>query len=209
MITYSIKDKEIFRIEEAATNQFFYGTDQEWYKKKWQRMSGCGPSAVANIIYYFNCTRFHGNPHLTKQDYVKLMEEVWTYVTPSLGGVSSTGMLISGAKGYLEKKSLNIRMDAIDIPKKKQPRPDFGLVLSFLSKALTNDTPVAFLNLDHGTVLEVDSWHWVTIISLEYEKEHNSVSADILDGGLIKRIDLLRWYETTKLGGGFVSFTPE
>jgi hypothetical protein len=75
--------------------------------------------------------------------------------------------------------------------------------------ALRNDTPVAFLNLNNGAEKQLYSWHWVTIISLEYEEDGNTAFADILDEGLIKKIDLAGWFRTTTLGGGFVSFTPQ
>jgi hypothetical protein len=34
-----------------------------------------------------------------------------------------------------------------------------------------------------------EPWHWVTIISLEYEEDGTSVYVNILDEGQIKRID--------------------
>lgn len=207
MILNSI-DKSIFRIEDETTKKIFYGSNQEWFLKRWQRLSGCGPSAVTNIIYYINRTR-NGNLdccELTKSECLNLMNEVWGYVTPSIGGVSSTGMLNKGVNKYLKEKKLKMKLDFIDIPKKKALRPDIQKLLSFIGKALEKNLPVAFLNLEHGTVYEIDSWHWVTIISLEYELNGSAAFVDILDGGLIKRIDLLQWLQTTKLGGGFVSF---
>jgi hypothetical protein len=66
---------------------------------------------------------------------------------------------------------------------------------------------VAFLNLCNGSEKKLDRWHWVTLISLEYAEGGERVFADILDAGIIKRIDLALWYKTTTLGGGFVYFT--
>jgi len=45
-----------------------------------------------------------------------------------------------------------------------------------------------------------------TIAALEYEDDLSSAYAEILDEGIKKRINLLMWYNTTMLGGGFVSF---
>lgn len=54
----------------------------------------------------------------------------------------------------------------------------------------------------------LDPWQWVTIISLEYSEDGNSVFVNILDEGEIKKIDFKLWYyNTTLLGGGFVYFT--
>jgi hypothetical protein len=208
MITASIKDKNLFIIIEENAEQPLYGSNQEWYLKKWQRMSGCGPSTVTNIIYYLNRTRNNSQccTNLTKNDCLNLMNEIWNFVTPSFGGISSTNMLCKGVKKYLTENALNIQMDFIDVPKKNSLRPDFKDVLTFINKALEDDTPVAFLNLDHGTVLELDSWHWVTIIGLTYEADGSTAFVDIMDGGLLIQINLSQWYQTTKLGGGFVSF---
>jgi hypothetical protein len=79
-------------------------------------------------------------------------------------------------------------------------------VVTFLAEALEKDSPVAFLNLEHGGLAELESWHWVTVISLEYDLEAKAAYATILDCGTEKRVNLTSWLETTKLGGGFVSF---
>lgn len=209
MTTYSIKDKDLFRIVGAADNNY-YGSNQEWYMRRWQRMSGCGPSAVANIIYYLNRSRNANSSccDLTKEECLRLMNEIWEFVTPSLGGVSSTAMLCKGVNKYLANKNLNLKLDFIDIPIKKKLRPEDQKVISFITEALEKDSPVAFLNLEHGTVYELESWHWVTVISLEVDTNNTSF-AIILDGGLVKRINLSQWLHTTKLGGGFVSFHDE
>lgn len=208
MVTSSVKDKLIFQIGKEDDAQSFYGSNQDWYERKWQRMSGCGPSAVTNIIYYLNQTHLVEEPctPLTKKECLALMNEIWNFVTPSIGGISSTSKLCEGASKYIEYKKLNIKMNSLDLPKKRQQRPDFKQIISFIIEALEKNTPVAFLNLDHGTVEELESWHWVTIISLEYDLEKNLAFVEILDGGFIKRIDLSKWIQTTKKGGGFVSF---
>jgi hypothetical protein len=66
--------------------------------------------------------------------------------------------------------------------------------------------PVAFLNLCNGEETNLERWHWVTVISVEYEEIKQGVFLSIMDEGMIKRINLALWYETTTLGGGFVYF---
>jgi hypothetical protein len=208
MNTVAIKNKNILKIEDEENKMVFYGSDQEWYSKKWQRMAGCGPSAVANIMHYLISS--NNDPQscskLTKTELLKLMDEIWNYVTPGLGGVNSTGKLRDGVLKYTTEKELNIRLGCFDIPKKKALRPDLQQVVCFLTEALSKDSPVAFLNLEHGTIEELESWHWVTMIALEYDTELSATFATILDCGLEKRINLAEWLDTTKLGGGFVSF---
>jgi hypothetical protein len=208
MITRSLRNIDLFRVEGEASDQSCYGSNQDWYKKRWQRMAGCGPSAVANIIYYLERTGEgkESQPNLTRSEYLELMEEIWSFVTPSLGGVSSTAMLCRGAERYITSKGRSVQMEFIDIPKKRSDRPDIRQVTAFIDAALQKDLPVAFLNLEHGSVRELESWHWVTIVTQEYEPDGSKTDIRILDGGWLKQISLSDWYRTTKMGGGFVSF---
>jgi hypothetical protein len=93
------------------------------------------------------------------------------------------------------------------VPEDKSIRPELADLVIFIEEALLKDVPVAFLNLCNGDENNLEPWHWVTIISLDYADDENSVFVNILDGGLIKKIDLSLWYNTTTLGGGFVYFT--
>lgn len=208
MIKKAIKNIQLFKIVEELTQNTYYGSSQEWFKTKWQRLSGCGPTAVANILFYLNHTNSDSleTASTSKSDYMLFMEEIWQYVTPNLGGISSTKMLCKGAQKYMKAKKLNIKLDVIDIPKKRILRPDFKKILQFVDVALSSNMPVAFLNLQNGAVTHLDSWHWVTIISLEYSEDGSTAIIDILDEGMIKKINLAQWYHATTLGGGFVSF---
>lgn len=209
MKSISIKSKHILKIEDSNENKVIYGSNQEWYPKKRQRLSGCGPSTVTNIIYYIqNKNKEHTRiDSLTKEKCLDLMNEMWKYVTPGWMGIPSTEMLGKGINKYLQEKKLNIQLDYLDIPKKKELRPELEKIINFLHKALINDTPVAFLNLDNGKVEELYSYHWVTAISLEYCFTDKVAYLFVLDGGFELKIDLLRWLNTTKKGGGFVSFS--
>lgn len=207
-IISSLRNIELFRIEGENSGHACYGSNQDWYRKRWQRMAGCGPSAVANIIHYLERSGEEKEigPNLTRSEYLELMEEIWGFVTPSLGGVSSTAMLCKGAESYVTSKGNRVRMEFIDIPKKKSGRPDIRQVTAFIEAALREDLPVAFLNLEHGSVEELESWHWVTIVSLEYEPDGSKADIRILDGGALRQISLSDWYHTSRLGGGFVYF---
>jgi hypothetical protein len=207
MVTRSIQNLGLFKINDEITQSISYGCIQEWYASRWQRLSGCGPTAVSTIVSYLNRTQAGSNSaSLTKRDCISLMEEVWQYVTPTLKGIPSTKILYDDVLAYAQAKALKIKLDVMDIPKNRLRRPDFQSLLSFLDVALGNDTPVAFLNLNNGDVKQLDSWHWVTIISLEYAEDGSACYTEILDEGMIKRIDLAQWFHATTLGGGFVSF---
>lgn len=205
----SISNKEVFRILDDKQDKTYYGFDQEWYTTEWQRISGCGPTAASNIAHYIRnrksslgkdreCTH--------KGSCLSLMEEIWTYVTPTREGIKTTRMFCESFLAYADDKGISIEAKSCDMPKERSLRPKLSEIVKFLEEAFSNDLPVAFLNLCNGEETNLERWHWVTVISLEYEEIEQGVFLSIMDEGLIKRIDLALWYETTTLGGGFVYF---
>lgn len=206
MKTIKLQHPSFFRIQDEMTQNIYYGCDQEWYSSRWKRLSGCGPTTFSNMIYYLNRTRLPEEaslPPLTRSQCCNLMEDVWKYVTPTIHGIPTTQILCNGIRAYAEAKQIRLEIRTMDVPKERNRRPDFSSLLIFLEEALQNDLPVAFLNLDHGEEELLDSWHWVTGISLECG-EDGSAALEILDEGKVKKIDLALWYNTSSLGGGFV-----
>lgn len=207
MTVKSIANLDRLKIFDDKTQETHYGGNQIWYKSKWQRLAGCGPTVASNIYHYLKYTPDAiESVYVTKDNWLLLMEEVWKVVTPSLRGVHKTEMFYKPLHSYAKAKGLNASYQVCDIPEEKSKRPEFSEVLGFINQAFTYDSPVAFLNLCNGKEQNLDSWHWVTLVSLEID-EDNRAFVDILDGGLIKKIDLRLWYTTTTRGGGFLYFT--
>lgn len=210
MITKSISNPDLLEIFNEDTNQIFHGCNQKWYTTFWRRLSGCGPTVASNLILYLYQTRFASGLKqnlISKKYCLKLMEDIWNYVTPRLTGVSATKMFYKGVLSYTKSKELNIEYGFLDLPKDKAARPGLSEVAYFLEGALLKDAPIAFLNLCNGAEKSLERWHWVTIISLEYTENGAGVFVNILDNGQIKKINLALWYNTTTRGGGFVYFT--
>lgn len=209
MIKKSISNPNMFKVLDEDSNEIYFGGNQEWYNTEWQRCSGCGPTAASNIIFYLNCIYHHlelGESLNSKKNWLAFMEEIWNYVTPTERGIPSTKMFYEKVLHYAKAKGVNVEFHFCDLPEDKHQRPKLSEVLNFLESALSKNVPVAFLNLCNGEEKNLDSWHWVTIISLEYTEDENHIFVNILDGGIIKKIDLALWYNTTKQGGGFVYF---
>ena len=202
MIVRSIDRPDWFAIVDESEQKKYYGCDQEWYGDEWQRRAGCGPSVATNLYAYL--VGF-GKGSNSKKSWLSLMEEVWAYVTPSKGGMPDTKTFYESVLSYAGAKGQHFVRRCCDLPENKPDRPAFSVVLKFIEEGLQKDAPVAFLNLCNGEETNLYKWHWVTVISLEYE-EGGSAFVDILDEGRIKRINLALWYETTTLGGGFVYF---
>lgn len=209
MISISLSNQDIFKILGSEVNEIYYGGNQEWYTTEWQRCAGCGPTTASNIVLYLKCIQQSmesKKDFISKTDYLLLMEEVWEYVTPTKRGIPETKMFYDAVLSYAKSKGVSIKYASLDLPKEKELCPEFSEVLSFLEVALLKDVPVAFLNLNNGEEKNLEAWHWVTIIGLEYEEDKSTAFINILDEGIIKKIDLALWYNTTTEYGGFVYF---
>ena len=202
MIVRKISNLDLLKLADENA-KIYYGCNQEWYSTEWQRLSGCGPSVAANIVFYIERL---GKTSNNKETMLLLMEESWAYVTPTSEGIPTTKVFCDAMKLYALAKGLQVESGCFDLPAERKLRPLFHNMLHFIDAALLKDAPVAFLNLCNGEEKNLDSWHWVTIISLEYEEDNSIALVKVLDDGVIKKIDLALWYKTTNLGGGFSYF---
>jgi len=192
-----------FELIEDLSQEISFGLNQEWYPSKWQRLSGCGPTAASSLIYY----TFTNDLSLNKLAAIKLMEDVWKYVTPGMGGVYKRSMFTSGLERYFETNKINSRISSIEITKNKKTRLRLVETIAFIEEGLTMNSPIAFLNLDNGDEKKLDEWHWVVISGIDVHEAHSQVFIHIIDDGKLFAVDLELWLRTTKKGGAFVYFT--
>lgn len=205
--TVSIFDVDAFKVLDQSTHTTSYGCDQRWFSTEQQRSSGCGPSVASGILLYLQRPRGGDAAELRcKNSCAEFMEEVWGYVTPRERGIPSVEMFCESLQAYALSKGLALGFFPCDVPEDKSARPTIAEIVLFLETAFARDIPVAFLNLCNGGEESLDRWHWVTVVSMEYENPQEGVVIRFLDEGVIKTIDLARWREGTTLGGGFVYF---
>lgn len=101
----------------------------------------------------------------------------------------------------MAKKGFTLSCKLLEIPGRKNiSELEIDKAFNFIEDALKEDLPVAFLNLHNGQLVNLESWHWVTIYELDREKGRVS----ILDQSSLKEIDLKLWLNTSNKGGGFV-----
>ena len=174
-----------------------------------QRLTGCGPSAAANILFYLDrkdnadcCGRNRG-------DLLAFMEDAWTSITPEKNGIPSTGLFREKLEQYANRHGRLFQYFTLDIPPQRSEQPPLSTVVEFIRQGLQSDVPVAFLNLDHGEEENLESWHWVTIAALTSAANLETAYIAICDEGIEKQINLKLWLETTVQGGGFVYFLPQ
>lgn len=197
---------ERFQIKEKETGHLFCGCNQEWYFGARQRRSGCGPTVFSNILLYLFHEVYAKNACVYKEDALALMEEVWQYITPTLLGVYSTEIFIRGALEYGQEKGMDYEYALLGVGGEHSCKSALEETVRFVKIGLARGVPVAFLNLCSGRAKNIDRWHWMTVISLEEDRDADGIKMGILDNGERKETDLKVWYDTTAMGGGFVYF---
>lgn len=161
--TESLSRIDYLQVTGQDSCEVFCGSDQEWYGTKRQRMTGCGPSAAANILFYLNRQREENCCGKSREDLLRFMEMAWEYVTPLSNGIPSTALFREKLEYYALGQNENFRFFILDIPMEVPKRPVLYEVIEFIQNGLRADTPIAFLNLDNGVETALEAWHWVTI----------------------------------------------
>ncbi len=180
-----------------------FGGSQLWYRERWARMSGCGPTAASNIVWYYARSRA-GLSSLCdvggadRTHFLRLMEEMFTFVTPGLKGVNTAAIFTGGLARYGAARGVALTPRVLEVGR----HSDEIAVRDFIFGALDTDAPVAFLNLSNGALYNLESWHWVTIVGLD-----DRCTASIADQGRVLDIDLGKWLQTSRLGGALVYMT--
>ena len=186
-----------------------YGANQSWYRTLWQRRAGCGPTTGAHLAWYLahtrpDCRRLSPFDGASRQTMLQLMETMWDYITPTVRGVNRPEIFSEGMERYGKDRKAALRCTTLHIPLGSAQRPDADTVSQFLSTALSQDLPIAFLNLSNGLEKKLDSWHWVTLIGFDPA----SMTATMYDQCKCTRIDIGLWLRTTGGDGAFVVARP-
>jgi hypothetical protein len=207
MITLS--DIDAFLIRDASGNPY-YGGDQEWFgsRKEYRKEAACGATTCANILGYLAQTR----PALeglapyglhAKDSFLEFMKAVYPYVRPGLIGIMPADFT-RGASEYSAALGLGFEYGLLTVPAASSKRPGPEAMFRFLGAALTDDLPVAFLNLSSGHVRNLDSYHWVTLVGVDVSKG----VCQIVDNGRLLEVELKKWLRRSTLGGAFVVVEP-
>ena len=83
----------------------YYGGRQEWYRRYWQRMAGCGPTTASTITMYEK-RKNNLTGEYNKSDFIKLMEELWEYITPGAMGLNKVEYYAEGFDRYISHNNI-------------------------------------------------------------------------------------------------------
>lgn len=213
----------------ANSQGIWYGPNQEWYPDHWQQLSGCGPTSAALVTAYLaHFSDLEGASKLYTGDleseelsednnqtfislpaFVKHMETLWKYVTPTAMGTWKLSMYEEGIERFAEEQGVPLEAETIWVrPAHPQRRSSrfFEEIRDFVIEGLSRDIPVAFLNYFGGQMRDISNWHWVTVTSARMTEDEEMVWLTVSDQGMHVEFSLNQWFYTSYGGGGFVSF---
>ncbi len=197
-----MKLKQMHLLEFEYENKLSYGFNQKWHKGFFKRLSGCGPTTGTMLLYYLK-NRDDLNLKISTNSFDELQDSLdYTYniMKPTVKGIDSTTLYVNGLNKILTDSDLSYNIHNIYLRKDEQN--ELHCYADFIKEGIKKDSPVAFLNLHSGKVLILESWHWLTIVSIiDYEDDYFITCYD--NGNKIE-FKLGDWFNTTKLGGGFV-----
>lgn len=184
----------------------YFGCDQNWFPSEWQQISGCAPSTAATLLVYLQKSGRIQFPIdiLGQQDCRLLMESVWTHVTPTMDGIYLIDQFCAGIRSFADANGFALDCHSLHIPEYREDRPSLQQSVDFIRDALAHDSPVAFLNLSNGTVINLEEWHWVTLVALESSSLPEAAFTTVFDGDRSAVIDFRQWLETTVEGGALI-----
>ena len=205
--TIALREPQLLHID--CGTALSCGANQRWYPYWRARLSGCGPTAAANLLWYLAASRPHRCGTLFAGDarkqaeMVRLMRQVWRYVRPAPWGMARGQSFACGARRYAAAHGVPLQAELLQVPAAGTRRPSAAQLYDFLAKALAADLPVAFLNRSNGAVRNLPGWHWVTLVAVQPD-----LQAVMYDGSDSHIVDLALWLTSTQKGGAFVVLQP-
>ncbi len=148
---------------------YFNGADQEWYRKPWHRISGCGPATAANMLAIYS--RKDGSQSglyagdsdtFNIKDFIKHMDRVRRYVVPGPFGLTSATAFARFLSSYGDDAKCRLRPE---IKKGLATRPE---IEDYVKEELLMGKSLAMLILRHrDSAFDDFNWHWMNVTNLD------------------------------------------
>lgn len=163
-------DSKLFDVYDKSV--CYYGADQHWYRKKAYRVNGCGPTTAALITRYMagafseKCAALY--PYklpANKQEFIKHMEDVRTFVKPGLFGLTDSNYFIKAICDFAQSRSVKLKSQNIFTSHSE------GVAFGFIIRAINEGYMPALLILRNPSkALKDFTWHWLAITGYDDEK---------------------------------------
>ena len=175
----------------------YYGGSQYWFPKKFDRLSGCGPVAAANITAYLSQTTpdkyntlYPYKGIINKVDFTSHMGEIRKFVKPGMFGLTSVRQFSNSVLAFSKERGVALVPHILE-----DNAASMQEAINFISKALSQRLPIAILVLKHPLVeFKEYTWHWMTITDLKLNSKDNIYYISVSTYGERREINLdLLW----------------
>ncbi|MGV8980715.1 hypothetical protein [Clostridium sp.] len=186
-IQFNIADSEIS----------YYGGSQNWFPKKFNKLSGCGPVAAANITAYLSQTfsakyntLYPYKGIVSKKDFILHMVEIRKYVKPGIFGLTSVDQFSDSVLAFSSDRGVSLTSHIL-----ADNASSIQDAINFIAQALTQKIPIAILVLKHRIKeFKEYAWHWMTITGLTLNSKNNIPYISVSTYGERQEINLdLLW----------------
>ena len=192
---YSNLEEIQFNIYDSKTS--YYGGSQYWFPTKFNKLSGCGPVAAANITAYLSQifpdkynTLYPYKGIVNKVDFIVHMGEIRKFVKPGMFGLTSVHQFSNSVLAFSKERGVSLAAHILD-----DNAASMQEAINFISKALSQRLPIAILVLKHPLVeFKEYTWHWMTITDLKLNSKDNIYYISVSTYGERREINLdLLW----------------
>lgn len=157
----SLTDEENF----VNINNIYYGGFQKWLytekiKSKFWANRSCGIAAASNIIVHMSMYKprlrsLYPYSSLSKENFIRIMKEVFHYIKPTIIGIPTTSKMERGLKVFAKSKQIVLESRSLNMSK------DIDATIRFIKQGLKMNSPV--LMVTWNSKISNLKYHWVTI----------------------------------------------
>ena len=156
-------------VEENGT--VFFGGDQEWYSREWQRWAGCASVTGANLAAYYEALLNGTEARYSKADYLVRMQEMYRYMTPGIHGFPDPEKFVARFIRYEADHGLACSGSIF------HGWTDWHQAADHVRNTLEEGHPLALLVLRHTeSSFEENTWHWMTITGYNNRRDTFEIS---------------------------------
>ena len=198
IIIENFKTQNYTHLEDTKFNIYdlenlYYGGSQYWFPKRFNKLSGCGPVAAANITAYL--AQMFPNKYrdlypykgiINKNDFIEHMIDIRKYVKPGIFGLTSVQQFSDNVLAFAKQRGVSLIPHILDYNANS-----IDEAVNFILEALFQKLPVALLVLKHPIrEFKEYTWHWMTITGLELNLKDNIYYISVSTYGEHREINL-------------------
>lgn len=150
-----------FPVIRDDSGTLFYGGSQDWYRQKFHRLAGCGPTCAANLAAFYEIGIRPEKPY-RKDHFLGLMDRMYEYVKPGMRGFPWRDRFQEKFLQYAKDQGVSLSTGFLE--QWTDAEPPFR----YVKNEIDAGRPLAMLILEHTEEsIEDETWHWMAVTGYE------------------------------------------